>query len=200
MLKIGLTGGIGSGKSTATERFLELGVPVIDADVIAREVVEPGNPVFDAVVKAFGNQVVDAGGQLNRKELGNIIFENPELKSRLENILHPKIHTEILHQLEQLSSPYSVVDIPLLAESERSYPLDRVLVIDLPEEMQIARTMKRGKQSMEQIKRIIELQASRQERRTIADDIIDNSGTPEALRNNIDLLHQKYLQLARSIE
>ena len=200
MLKIGLTGGIGSGKSTAAEQFLKLGAPVIDADVIAREIVEPGKPAFEAVIAAFGDQIVGEDGRLDRKALRNIVFADPEQKSRLESILHPQIYTEILHQLEQITYPYCVVVIPLLAESKRNYPLDRILVVDLPEKLQIARTSMRDKESAKHVEQIIQSQASRQQRLSIADDVIENSGTPETLLRNIDSLHQKYLELARCSE
>ena len=200
MLKIGLTGGIGSGKSTAAEQFLKLGAPVIDADVIAREIVEPGKPAFEAVIAAFGDQIVGEDGRLDRKALRNIVFADPEQKSRLESILHPQIYTEILHQLEQIAYPYCVVVIPLLAESKRNYPLDRILVVDLPEKLQIDRTTARDKESEKHIEQIIRSQASRQQRLSIADDVIENSGTPETLLKNIDSLHQKYLELARCSE
>ena len=200
MLKIGLTGGIGSGKSTAAEQFLKLGAPVIDADVIAREIVEPGKPAFEAVIAAFGDQIVGEDGRLDRKALRNIVFADPEQKSRLESILHPQIYTEILHQLEQITYPYCVVVIPLLAESKRNYPLDRILVVDLPEELQIARTSTRDQESAKHVEQIIRSQASRQQRLSIADDVIENSGTPAALLENIDSLHQKYLELARCSE
>lgn len=200
MLKIGLTGGIGSGKSTAAEQFLKLGAPVIDADVIAREIVEPGKPAFEAVIAAFGDQIVGEDGRLDRKALRNIVFADPEQKSRLESILHPQIYTEILHQLEQIAYPYCVVVIPLLAESKRNYPLDRILVVDLPEKLQIDRTTARDKESEKHIEQIIQSQASRQQRLSIADDVIENSGTPETLLRNIDSLHQKYLELARCSE
>ena len=200
MLKIGLTGGIGSGKSTAAEQFLKLGAPVIDADVIAREIVEPGKPAFEAVIAAFGDQVVGEDGRLDRKALRNIVFADPEQKSRLESILHPQIYTEILHQIEQTTYPYCVVVIPLLAESKRNYPLDRILVVDLPEKLQVARTSTRDKESAKHVEQIIQSQASRQQRLSIADDVIENSGTPEKLLKNIDSLHQKYLELARCSE
>ena len=200
MLKIGLTGGIGSGKSTAAEQFIKLGAPVIDADVIAREIVEPGKPAFEAVIAAFGDQVVGGDGRLDRKALRSIVFADPEQKSRLESILHPQIYTEILHQLEQITYPYCVVVIPLLAESKRNYPLDRILVVDLPEKLQIARTSTRDKESAKHVEQIIQSQASRQQRLSIADDVIENSGTPEKLLKNIDSLHKKYLELARCSE
>ena len=200
MLKIGLTGGIGSGKSTAAEQFLKLGAPVIDADVIARDIVEPGKPAFEAVIAAFGDQIVGEDGRLDRKALRSIVFADPGQKSRLESILHPQIYTEILHQLEQITYPYCVVVIPLLAESKRNYPLDRILVVDLPEKLQIDRTTARDKESEKHIEQIIQSQASRQQRLSIADDVIENSGTPETLLRNIDSLHQKYLELARCSE
>ena len=200
MLKIGLTGGIGSGKSTAAEQFLKLGAPVIDADVIAREIVEPGKPALEAVIAAFGDQVVGENGRLDRKALRSIVFADPEQKARLESILHPQIYTEILHQLEQITYPYCVVVIPLLAESKRNYPLDRILVVDLPEKLQIARTSTRDKESAKHVEQIIQSQASRQQRLPIADDVIENSGTPETLLKNINSLHQKYLELARCSE
>lgn len=200
MLKIGLTGGIGSGKSTAADRFQQLGAPVIDADVIAREAVEPGRPAFDAVTAAFGNEVVGDDGQLDRKALRDMVFADPRQKSTLESILHPEIHAEILRRIEHVSYPYCVIVIPLLAESKRNYPLDRILVVDLPEQLQITRTAMRDNAPAQQIEQIIRSQASRQRRLSIADHVIENSGTPEALLKNIDALHQAYLELARHSE
>lgn len=196
MLKVGLTGGIGSGKSTAARRFEELGVPIIDADVIARNVVEPGKPALKEIITAFGEKVVNSDGELDRTELRKIVFENKELKAVLESILHPRIYDEILRQLDQLSAPYCIVVIPLLAESKRNYPLDRVLVIDLPHALQLERTSARDQQSEEKIDKIVQLQSSREKRLSLADDIIENSGTVELLYEKIDWLHQKYTELA----
>jgi len=200
MLKVGLTGGIGSGKSTAARRFEELGVPIIDADVIARNVVEPGKPALEEVIAAFGEKVVNSDGELDRTELRKIVFENKEHKALLESILHPRIYDEILRQLDHLSSPYCIVVIPLLAESKRNYPLDRVLVIDLPHTLQLERTSARDQQSEEKIDKIIQSQSSREKRLGLADDIVENSGTVELLNERIHLLHQKYTKLAHQFE
>lgn len=200
MLRVGLTGGIGSGKSTAAQRFEELGVPIVDADVIARNVVEPGKPALEEVLASFGETVVNSDGELDRTELRKIVFENQEHKALLESILHPRIYDEILRQLDQLSAPYCIVVIPLLAESKRIYPLDRVLVIDLPHALQLARTSARDQQSEEKIDKIIQSQSSREKRLSLADDIVENSGTVELLYERIDLLHQKYTKLAHQFE
>ncbi len=200
MLKVGLTGGIGSGKSTAARRFEELGVPIVDADVIARNVVEPGKPALEEVIAAFGKKVVNSDGELDRIELRKIVFENIEHKALLESILHPRIYDEILRQLDHLSAPYCIVVIPLLAESKRIYPLDRVLVIDLPHTLQLERTSARDQQSKEKINKIIQSQSSRDKRLSLADDIIENSSAVESLHEKIDLLHQKYTELAQQFE
>ena len=200
MLKVGLTGGIGSGKSTAAQRFEELGVPIIDADVIARNVVEPGKPALKEIIAAFGEKVVHSDGELDRTELRKIVFENREYKALLESLLHPRIYDEILRQLDHLSAPYCIVVIPLLAESKRIYPLDRVLVIDLPHALQLERTSARDQQSEEKIDKIIQSQSSRKKRLSLADDVVENSGTVELLYERIDLLHQKYTGLAHQFE
>lgn len=200
MLKVGLTGGIGSGKSTAAQRFKELGVPIVDADVIARNVVEPGKPALEEVIAAFGEKVVNSDGELDRTELRKIVFENKERKALLESILHPRIYDEILRQLDRLSAPYCIVVIPLLAESKQNYPLDRVLVIDLPHALQLERTSVRDQQSEEKIDKIVQSQSSREQRLSLADDIVENSGTVESLCERIDLLHQKYTDLAHQFE
>lgn len=200
MLKVGLTGGIGSGKSTAAQRFEQLGVPIVDADVIARNVVEPGKPALKEIIATFGERVVNSDGGLNRTELRKIVFENKEYKVLLESILHPRIYEEILRQLDHLSAPYCIVVIPLLAESKRNYPLDRILVIDLPRALQLERTSARDQQSEEKIDKIIQSQSSREKRLSLADDIVENSGTVELLCERIDLLHQKYTELAHQFE
>ena len=197
MLAVGITGGIGSGKSAAADRFSELGVPIIDADVIARQIVEPGRPACRKVIDAFGDVVASDDGGLNRAKLRKIIFSEPEKKTLLENILHPKIHAEILRQIAELSTPYTIVVIPLLAESKRQYPLDRILVIDAPAEFQVSRVSARDDQSESEVKRVIQLQSSRPDRLAIADDVIENTGSLQSLRNSVDALHEKYLAIAR---
>ncbi len=198
MLVVGITGGIGSGKSTAADRFSKLGVPVIDADVVAREVVKPGQPACNKVIETFGEEVANEDGGLNRAKLRQIVFADAVKKAELENILHPIIHAEILQQLSHLTATYAIVVIPLLAESKREYPLDRILVVDIPPELQLDRVSVRDQQSAEQIQRIIDLQASRQERLAIADDVISNAGTTEDLLISVDELHKKYLKIAQS--
>lgn len=195
MLKIGLTGGIGSGKSTVARRFAQLGVPIIDADIIAREVVEPGNPALDEIVAAFGHQVLQADGTLDRAELRNTVFATQQKRIQLESILHPRIHAQILTQIEQLSAPYCIVAIPLLAESKRDYPLDRVLVVDISKALQLERTAARDHQPASKINPIIQSQATRERRLKLADDIINNSGPLDDLYSQIDKLHDKYLTL-----
>ena len=197
MLAVGITGGIGSGKSAAADRFSELGVPVIDADVIARQVVEPSQPACRKVIDAFGDEVASDDGGLNRAKLRKIIFSEPEKKTLLENILHPEIHAEILRQIAELSTPYTIVVIPLLAESKRQYPLDRIVVIDAPAELQVSRVSARDDQSESEVKRVIQLQSSRPDRLAIADDVIENTGSLQSLRNSVDALHEKYLAIAR---
>lgn len=197
MLAVGITGGIGSGKSAAADRFSELGVPIIDADVIARQIVEPGRPACRKVIDAFGDEVASDDGGLNRAKLRKIIFSEPEKKTLLENILHPEIHAEILRQIAELSTPYTIVVIPLLAESKRQYPLDRILVIDAPAELQVSRVSARDDQSESEVKRVIQLQSSRPDRLAIADDVIENTGSLQSLRNSVDALHEKYLAIAR---
>ncbi len=200
MLAVGITGGIGSGKTAAADRFAELGVPVIDADVIARQVVEPGRPTCQRVIETFGADFATPDGRLDRIKLRKIVFSEPEKKTQLENILHPAIHAEILHQLSNLSVPYAVVVIPLLAESKRKYPLDRVLVIDAPMNLQISRVSDRDNESAQEVERIIRLQATRKERLAIADDIISNTGSKHSLRDSVDELHSKYLTIAEDMD
>ncbi len=197
MLKIGLTGGIGSGKSTAAQHFAKLGVPIVDADIVAREVVEPGKPALAQIVGTLGKQVLGDDGSLDRAALRDIVFANSEYRIQLEDILHPRIHAEILRQIEQHSTPYCIAVIPLLTESKRSYPLDRILVIDIPETLQLERTIARDRQLPHKINQIMQSQASREQRLNLADDIVENSGTREQLCVKIDALHQKYLDLAQ---
>ncbi len=196
MLAVGITGGIGSGKSAAADRFAELGVPVIDADVIARQIVEPGRPACKKVIEVFGAEFATADGGLDRSKLRKMVFSVPEKKTQLESILHPEIHAEILRQLSDLSAPYAIVVIPLLAEGNRTYPLDRVLVIDAPAKLQIDRVSNRDNESAQEVERIIHLQATRKDRLEMADDVISNTGTKQSLRNSVDELHSKYLTIA----
>ena len=197
MLVVGITGGIGSGKTTAADRFAELGITVIDADIVARQVVQPGKPALQEIKETFGMQVIGSDGHLNRSALRQVVFSDYEMKKKLENILHPRIHKEIISQLDQLVSNYAIIVIPLLAEGKRNYPLDRVLVIDAPAELQLNRVSARDQQSISQVKRILDSQATREERNSMSDDIIENTGSLEDLHENINRLHLQYLELAK---
>ena len=194
---VGLTGGIASGKSAVSARFEDLGVAVIDTDVIAREIVEPGQEALQEIVSAFGREILDDSGRLRRRELRRRIFDDPHNKSLLESILHPRIAGEVRERLAEVTSPYCVIVIPLLAESGRYGWLDRVLVVDLPEERQIERLVSRDGVTEQEAEASLASQASRQDRLALADDVLDNSGAESELDDPVRSLHQKYLDLAR---
>ena len=198
MLVIGLTGGIGSGKSTVAEMFESLGVPIIDMDRIARQIVEPGQPALTQIKQAFGEKTVAAGGQLNRQQLSKIIFDSAEKRHQLEAILHPLIRQETARQLAELKSPYCIVVIPLLLESEQRSLVDRVLVVDVPESLQITRTMQRDGISAAQVRKILAAQVGRDSRLNAADDVIDNSAAMEDIRHRVDELDQQYRALSEN--
>ena len=198
-LRIGLTGGIASGKSAVTERFRELGVPVIDADVASRSVVEPGKPGLAQVVQRFGAGVLDANGQLDRRALRNLIFKDSSLRQALDSILHPLIRAEMEREAAQAQGPYVVMAIPLLVEGGSSAKrVDRVLVVDADETLQIQRLQARDGSSEDQARAILASQASRAARLRMADDVLSNSGTVADLRQSVDRLHEQYLQLAQT--
>jgi dephospho-CoA kinase len=194
-LTIGLTGGISSGKSTVAELFANQGITVIDSDVIARNLLKNETSTQKQVIQHFGNTLLTPEGMLDRKKLRDIIFADPRQRHWLENLLHPIILDEIRQQLAHVTSPYSVVVIPLLVETAPNAFIDRVLVVDTPVEMQILRTCQRDQITPNQAKKIIENQASRQQRRAIADDIIINNGDLAALEEQVLGLHRKYLHL-----
>lgn len=196
VLRIALTGGIGSGKSTVASKFQTLGVPVIDSDVIARSIVKPGEPALKAIVSAFGKDLLTDEGTLDRRRLRNIIFNDLSAKTRLENILHPLIYKEIDEQVSRIHYPYCLIVIPLLVETERTNHFDRILVVDIPEEIQLKRASNRDNDSLKLIEGIIKSQASREQRLKHADDIIDNNLEIEDLNKTIQTLHNKYLKLA----
>ena len=198
MLVIGLTGGIGSGKSTVAEMFESLGVPIIDMDRIARQIVEPGQPALTQIKQAFGEKIVAASGQLNRQQLSKIIFDSVEKRQQLEAILHPLIRQETARQLAELKSPYCIVVIPLLLESEQRSLVDRVLVVDVPESLQITRTMQRDGISAAQVHKILAAQVGRDSRLNAADDVIDNSAAMEDIRHRVDELDQQYRALSEN--
>lgn len=196
MLRIGLTGGIGSGKTAVSDRFAELGVPVIDTDVLARELVEPGEPALDRLAEMFGNDILQADGRLDRERLRALVFSNPGAKKRLESIMHPAIRDELQKRAETLESPYCVIVVPLLVETNFQEMVDRVLVVDAPREQRICWVMERNGMTRSDVEQIMESQASSEERARVADDIIDNDGTLEELRRKVDRLHAEYLAAA----
>jgi dephospho-CoA kinase len=195
-LRIGLTGGIASGKSTVARRFAELGVPVIDADEIARAVVEPGQPGLAEVLRRFGAGVLAPNGSLDRRALRELIFSDSSKRRDLERILHPLIRAEMERQAQAARGPYLVMAIPLLVESGLRDRVDRVLVVDAGEAAQVARLMARDGGSEEQARSILAAQASRTARLQAADDVLDNRGSEADLRLAVDALHQRFLGLA----
>ncbi|WP_168405660.1 dephospho-CoA kinase [Acinetobacter indicus] len=193
---LGLTGGIGSGKSAASHWFETQGIVVVDADVVAREVVEPGQPALTQIHQAFGDWVL-LNGELNRRALREHIFKEPAARKTLEAITHPAIRQSIIQQLQAARSAYVVLVSPLLFESNQHELTQRNLLIDAPEELQIQRASQRDGQSIEQIRKIIQVQMSRADKRQRADDIVLNDGHLEHLYAQLQPLHQHYLTLAQ---
>tara|TARA_R110002072_G_scaffold55372_4_gene144401 strand:+ start:6863 stop:7477 length:615 start_codon:yes stop_codon:yes gene_type:complete len=195
-LRVAITGGIGSGKSTVSSKFQALGVPVIDSDVISRAIVKPGEPCLKAIIDEFGKDLLNVNGELDRFKLRNIILLNSKAKKRLENILHPVIYQEIEKEISYVDFPYCMVAIPLLIETKATGKFDRVLLIDIPENTQIVRTSERDKIPENIVSDIIKNQASREQRLKYADDIIDNNVNIEELGDIVEMLHKKYLRLS----
>ena len=195
MLRIGLTGGIGSGKSTAADFFAELGIPVIDADTIAHQLTISTHPIFTKIVHHFGNTVLDSNGQLKRAKLRELIFSDTTAREWLENLLHPVILQEMAQRLQTVTTSYCILVIPLLAEKKLAPFVDRVLVIDAPENLQIQRTQQRDKLTLAQINSVLQTQTSRAERLALADDIIYNDGDLAKLKQQVTQLHKRYLSL-----
>lgn len=197
MLVIGLTGGIGSGKSTVAKLFAQLGVPIIDTDIIARDVVKKGEPALDQLCQHFGAQVLDKVGNLDRQRLRNLIFQNPPERIWLERLLHPLIRAEMQRQVAQLTTPYCICVIPLLFEATKPNELvNKILVVDVPESLQIERTQQRDKLTLEEVKAILNTQVSRTQRLQATDDIIVNDKDMQALKQQVTRLHEHYLVLA----
>lgn len=196
MFIVGLTGGIGSGKTTVSDHFQALGIAVVDADRVAREIVEPGSDCLQKIHKKFGDAILLQDGSLNRSVLRTTIFENASDRVWLEQLTHPLIRDIILKRLKQARSPYAVLSAPLLLESE-AYTVDRVLVVDLPETLQLKRAVTRDSASRAHIEKIIASQLSREARLKQADDIVDNSQSLEHTLAQVDQLHQYYLQLSQ---
>jgi dephospho-CoA kinase len=197
---VALTGGIGSGKTTIANAFADRGVDIVDADVIARQVVEPGQPALAAICQRFGADVMQSDGSLDRKALRQRIFTSGEDKTWLNALLHPLIQAETRRQLALTHSVWCLWVVPLLVENNLQHLANRVLVVDVDRETQLRRTIARDGISREQAEHILAAQVSREQRLAVADDIIDNGGSPESVTARVALLDQQYRQLAGAID
>jgi dephospho-CoA kinase len=194
---IGLTGGIGSGKSAAADEFEKLGAAIVDTDLIAHELTGKGGAALAGIERVFGPEFI-SGDSLDRKRMRDHVFADPAAKRALEELLHPMIREESARRIAAAHAPYVVHVVPLLVESpDYRRRVDRVLVVDAPEETQVARVHERSRLPEEQVRAIMRTQVSRAERLAAADDVIDNGGSRDALRNQVAALHQKYLQFAK---
>ena len=200
MFKVGLTGGIASGKSTICQLFSQHNIPIIDADIIARKLVEPNKDAFKEIVQLFGKEILQNDGTLNRKQLRQLIFSNKKSKQQLESILHPRIRQQLLQQSEQQNANYCILVIPLLVEANMSDLVDHIVVVDIEEEQQLKRLCLRDNISLSDAQSIIKSQSSREERLAIADDVIANNNSTESLSQVINELHKKYCNLAKNLQ
>jgi dephospho-CoA kinase len=196
MWTVGLTGGVGSGKSSASALFEQYGICVVDADVVAREVVEPRTPALAQIVAHFSPDILNSNKALDRSKLRSIIFSKPDEKKWLESLLHPLIRAEIINQLKRAHSPYAILVSPLLFETDQHQLVNRTLLIDLPKSLQLSRASARDKSSTEQIQKIIENQLPRECKIDKADDIISNMHDFAYLRDEVERQHLHYLELA----
>lgn len=194
-LRIAVTGGIASGKTAVTQRFEALGVPVIDADQVSRDLVEPGQPSLDEIVRRFGTDIVQTDGRLDRRRLRSIVFADPTARRDLEAILHPRVRERLRRDAESATAPYVLLAIPLLAESRHPYDwLDRVLVVDVPRALQIERVMRRDAVDRDAAEHLLAAQATRAQRLALAHDVIVNDGAIDALDAIVARLHRRYLE------
>ena len=195
-MRVGLTGGIASGKSAVAEAFVRRGVPVIDTDALAREVVEPGQPALAEVAAEFGADLLGADGRLDRRRLRALVFADPARRGRLEAILHPAIRAALAARVATVTAPYVVIAIPLLVEAGLEDSVERVLVVDCPPALQMTRLAARDGETSEGAAAILAAQATREQRLAAADDVLVNSGTLAALDAQVAALHERYLALA----
>jgi dephospho-CoA kinase len=195
-LRVGLTGGIASGKSLVANMFVKLSAELLDADQVAREVAAPGEAVLSAIRDAFGAQVLSSRGELDRAALRKLVFGDTEKRRTLDALLHPLIRARLLERLDQVRRPYVIVAVPLLVETDFAALVDRVAVVDCPESMQLERLMRRDGIPRAEAVAMIAAQADRATRLRAAHDVIDNSGDVEATRRQVALLHHRYLELA----
>jgi len=195
-LRIGLTGGIGSGKSEAARQFAALGAAIIDTDLIARRLVEPGQPALAEITAVFGREVIETSGRLDRDRLRRLVFADPARRKQLENILHPRIRARAVQEADRTDAPYCLLVIPLLVETAANYQLDRVLLVDCPEALQRQRIRARDALSDAEIDDVLAAQASRAARQAVADDIILNDNDLQSLTVAVERLHRRYLALS----
>jgi dephospho-CoA kinase len=193
---VGLTGGIGSGKTTVANLFAAQGIALVDADIVAREVVAPGQPALAAIAAHFGHQILTADGQLNRPALRSRVFSDPSAKAWLDQLLHPLIRQQLLLQLQQAQSPYVLLVAPLLIENGLTAVVDQLLVVDVDPQLQLQRTVQRDQVSSQQVAAIMASQCQRAERLQLADQIISNESDVAALSNKVASMHQLYLAMA----
>ena len=195
-LVVGITGGIGSGKSAVTSRFEALGITVVDADLASRVIVEPGKPALEAIREHFGSAVITPEGVLDRAQLRSLVFASPDERVWLEQLTHPLIGQEITDQLAASMSPYTILSSPLLLETSQKQRADTIVVVDVPEETQLARTIARDNNDADQVKRIMAAQMSREDRLALADIVIDNSEPIDELDSVVADLHREFLEQA----
>ncbi|MFK7865161.1 MAG: dephospho-CoA kinase [Pseudohongiellaceae bacterium] len=200
MFVVGLTGGIGSGKTTVADCFADLGINLVDADLLAREVVEPGSAALSAISEHFGHDILNPEGHLNRPKLRQIVFEDSSQKQWLEKLLHPAIQALMLVRLESSTSPYTILVSPLLLETDQYKLANRILVVDVPVEVQLSRTLQRDGSNEDTIKSIIKSQIDRDSRLARADDVVSNTAEPQTLVPRVLSLHEKYLNLSEAYQ
>ena len=200
MFTIGLTGGIGSGKSTVANMFRDLGVPVYDTDAIARQLVDPGQPALNEIIDSFGNQILLADGSLDRQKLKQLVFNDEQARLKLESILHPRIKEELLQKINSGKTAYCVAVIPLMLEKNWQSLVDRIVVVDVSEETQVQRASHRDQIPEAMVRKIMESQIDRKSRLAKADDIIDNNGESQSVQARVNTLHKKYLAMAATAE
>ncbi len=196
IFRVGLTGGIASGKSTVAKFFAALGVPIIDTDQVAREVVEPGQPPLERLVERFGRAILTPDGHLDRPKLREIVFSDPRARADLEALTHPAIGTAVEAWSAAAAGPYQILIIPLLVEKNLTSQVDRVLVVDCDEELQIRRLQARDGSTVEQARAILNVQTSRTARLKSAHDVIQNDGDLSVVRDQVSALHARYLELS----
>ena len=199
MYRVGLTGGIASGKTAVADIFASLGAGVVDTDRVARDVVAPGQPGLEAVRREFGEGMIRASGELDRRALREVVFADPAARRQLESLLHPLIRARTLEALEQMRTPYAVAVVPLLVETGFGEWVDRVAVVDCPRGVQLERLMNRDGINLDRAETMLSAQADRQTRLAAADDVIDNGGSRESTRRQARRLHARYRRLSERV-